>query len=208
MASEVGAGAAQGAATGAVAGPWGALIGAAVGAIGGFMKGRAAKKEAERKKKAIAKLQGLATPAHLVEVTNTLNPLFRNIVESGLGPQFKQEIDSMLAKHGGTGTGAGEAMRTSAQAVPTLAANRMALDEATGVVGREMNAAAAEADLDAGTVNPLMEGLLGAARGYMAGGGIQKGAFRRTPKNTGATPSVDEKDPYSIYGSRSFGTGD
>jgi len=197
--SAVSEGAVSGAATGMAGGPWGALIGAGVGAIGGFMKGKAEKKKAAEMKKSQARMRGLATPEHLMEVVNHLTPLMRNIVESGLGPQFKQAIDSNLASHGLTGTGAGEAMRTSAQAVPTLAANKMATEEAGNVVGRQLGAESTAAGLEPDpTTNPLMQALLGGARGYMAGGGtFGKSKAPATPTDMGQPGG---RDPYSLYG--------
>ena len=201
MASETGKGAMEGAATGAAAGPWGALIGAAVGAIGGLMKGKARKKEEKRMKENQARMRALATPAHLQEVIAHMTPLMRNIVESGLGPQFKMEIDKNLAQHGATGTGAGEAIRSAAQAVPSLMTAEKAFDASTAQVGRELNTEATAAGLEPPVAeNPLMQALLGGARGYMSGGGTfnfgkGKGGAEGTIAKTG--PSDNPADPYS-----------
>lgn len=192
-------GAEEGAATGSAAGPWGSLIGAGVGFVGGMMRGKAQAEQARRKRAALERMRGLATPEHLKEVMDHLQPLMRQIVESGLGPQFKQNVDESLAAHGLTGTGAGEALRTSAQAAPAIFAGQEAAAAAPGVVQREMNAEGATAELEPEVDNPLMGAILGAARGYISGKAFGKNgsssSSSQTPVTAGSAGAADAEDP-------------
>src|SRR6266481_4410882 len=115
-------GAASGAATGSVFGPIGTVVGGVVGAAAGFFGGRSKKRAAEERMRKIrasqARIRGLASPEHLAEVMGKLQPMMRQIVASGLGPQFQAQVASSLAAHGATGTGVGEAMRAGAASAP------------------------------------------------------------------------------------------
>jgi YmgG-like glycine-zipper protein len=169
MASETASGAASGAAQGAaVGGPYGALIGAGIGAISGFMSGRRRKKAERAERRRQERIRQKASPQHLAAVIQSLQPVFREIVASGLGPQFQTQVNDSLAKHGLTGTGVGEAFRSSAAAAPAIFATQGATSEANQVVNRELYAEGVAGPEPSPAGNPLMDALMGGARGYFA----------------------------------------
>jgi hypothetical protein len=179
------------------AGPWGALVGAAIGAVGGFARQRAQNRKIAQMKAEAARMKFLASPQHLNEVMTTLQPLMKNIVASGLGPQFQQSVNQSLAEHGLTGTGVGEAMRTGAAGAPALFTAGMTEQAAEGQVGREMGAEQSATDTLAATPvgeNPLMGALLDGARGYLAGGG-KFGKTNAAPTDPNAGVSGVSFDP-------------
>jgi hypothetical protein len=171
MASETASGAASGAAQGASFGPYGAVIGAGIGAISGFMSGRRRKKAERQERRRQERIRMKASPEHLGDVIKSLTPLFREIVASGLGPQFQTAVADNLAKHGLTGTGVGEAFRSSAAAAPAIFATQAATQEGSQVVGRELAAEGMTGPAPAPSQNPLIDALMGGARGFLAAGG-------------------------------------
>jgi hypothetical protein len=208
-------GAAQGAATGTAIAPGiGTLIGAGVGAIAGFFSGkgkaRAAAEHLRKVREAQARIKQLASPEHLAEVMGKLQPLMRQIVASGLGPQFQQQVASSLAAHGATGTGVGEAMRSGAASAPNLMASQMGAEQAGGIVKNEMGAEAAAAGMEPGTAdiaagqeNPLMAALTGAlqggAQGYISG----KAGGKAAPSGS----TLMDNRPGSTYQGPGYGPG-
>lgn len=167
MANEATSGAMQGAMQGASFGP----VGAVVGGISGFMSGRRRQKAARQERRRQARIRTIASPQHLADVMRALQPMFRELVAAGLGPQFQTAVADNLAKHGLTGTGVGEAFRSSAAAAPAIFATTGAASEAKGVVNRELEAEGLAGSAPAPVENPLIGAIMGGARGFMAGGG-------------------------------------
>jgi hypothetical protein len=187
MANDAFEGAASGAAQGSTFGPMGTAIGAGIGAISGFMSGRRRQKAARQERRRQERIRMKASPEHLADVIKSLTPMFREIVASGLGPQFQTAVADNLAKHGMTGTGVGEAFRSSAEAAPAIFATQGAMQEGGQVVGRELAAEGLAGSEPAPTQNPLLDALMGGARGFFAaGGGTPKPKMGGAPVNYGS----------------------
>lgn len=197
MASETASGAMQGAATGTAVMPGvGTAIGAGLGALSGFMAGRRRKKAEKNERRRQERIRQKSSPQHLAEVMQSLQPMMREIVASGLGPQFQTMVSDSLAKHGLTGTGVGEAMRTGAAGAPAIFATQMAGQEAGNVVKRELAAEDIAGPEPAPSQNPLLDAAMGGFRGFL---GTSMGKPAAAP--TGA-PDVFSNTP--ITGGRSF----
>ena len=203
--SEVLSGAGQGAATGASFGPMGAVVGAGIGALSGFMSGRRRKKAERQERRRQARIRQIASPAHLAETMTALAPMFKQIVASGLGPQFSAMVADSLAKHGMTGTGVGEAMRTGAASAPAIFATQAAGAEAGNVVKRELAAEGMNGPEPAPSQNPILDALMGGARGFLAGGGgTPRPAQGGAPVNYGSAGIMTGQPTPNLTPSDSF----
>jgi hypothetical protein len=186
MADDALSGAAQGAAQGSALGPMGTAAGAVIGGVSGFMAGRRKQKAARNERRRQTRIRALASPAHLADVMKSLQPMMKMIVASNLGPQFQTMVADSLAKHGLTGTGVGEAFRSSAAAAPAIFATEGAASEAGNVVNRELAAEGMAGPEPAPVQNPLIDALMGGARGVMSMGGSTRPAGGGTPVNYGS----------------------
>lgn len=195
MANDAVSGAAQGAASGMSFGPVGAAVGGIIGGISGFMSGKRRKAAAREERRRQARIRMKASPEHLAQVMQSLAPMFREIVASGLGPEFQTMVADNLAKHGLTGTGVGEAFRSSASAAPAIFATKSAAAEAGNVVGRELYAEGISGPAPAPTQNPLIDALMGGARGFMAGGGGTPSSKGGAPVNYGSEGIMTGQTP-------------
>lgn len=172
MASEVVSGAASGAAQGTAIMPgWGTVIGAGVGAISGFLGGRRRKKAEREERRRQKRIRQIASPEHLKELMAGLQPVMREIVAAGLGPQFQDAVNTNLAQAGLADTGAGEALRGLSMAAPGVMSTQMAGNRAQDVVRNQLAAEGIAGESPAPASNPLLDALMGGARGFMAGGG-------------------------------------
>ncbi len=108
-------------------------INALIGFIAGQQEGkRQEENEAERKAR-IERARALATPERLTEITKELRPQFRELIASGLGPQFQQNLAGFLGRSGLAGTGVGTLLGGAAIAAPEIFAFSSALAEAGNV---------------------------------------------------------------------------
>lgn len=137
------------------------LVVAGISALQGFMSSRSARAAARTQTN---RLKLRASPEHLMDVIKKLTPFYRELVASGLGPQFLQESARQISLAGLTGTGVGEALRGVAGAVPTALATGMANEAAQGVVQNEL---ASVGGMTAGGTNPLADALAAGARAYI-----------------------------------------
>ena len=207
-------GAASGAAAGASFGPWGAVGGAVIGGISGYLSGKSKKRAIEERNQQLRKARALATPAHLKELMVSMSPMFREIVAAGLGPQFMQEVSVGLSRHGLTGTGAGEAMRTASTQAPAVAAAGMAADRAERVQRNEVNTALQSADIQP-VPNPLLETLQGGVQGAFS---MARAFGEKRPSTSGVndgrtglinpgTPGIASDSPVNLTPVTQFGPG-
>lgn len=120
---------------GSVGGPYGAIAGFV---ISGFMGGSKKKKMKQLAKKKQKRLQKLASPQHLADVTRQLTPLMRQDVAGGAGAELQQAIQTGVARRGLTGTGIGTALTAGASAVPEVMAFKMALGKSGDIVERQI----------------------------------------------------------------------
>jgi hypothetical protein len=194
MADDVVSGAAQGAAQGSALGPYGTAAGAVIGGIAGFMGGRRKQKAARQERRRQERIRATASPAHLADVMKSLQPMMKMIVASNLGPQFQAMVNDSLAKHGLTGTGVGEAFRSSAAAAPAIFATEGAASEAGNVVNRELAAEGMTGPAPAPVQNPLIDALMGGARGIMSMGGGARPASGGAPVNYGSAGIMTGQD--------------
>src|SRR5262245_47991440 len=137
------------------------LVIAGVSALSNYIGSRGARAAAQTQTN---RLKLRASPEHLMDVIRKLQPFYRELVASGLGPQFLQESARQISMAGLTGTGVGEALRTVAGTVPQAAATGMASEAAQGVVQNEL---ASVGGMTAGGGNPLADALAAGARAYI-----------------------------------------
>lgn len=180
MADSTASGAAQGAMAGASLGPWGAVAGGVLGGISGFMSGKKEARARAEEKARQERIRQIASPQHLDQLIQHFQPLFREIVASGLGPQFQTAVADNLAKHGMTGTGVGEAFRTAGKTAPAIFATKAATEEAGSTVQRQLSAEGIAGPPPAQASNPLLDAILGGARGAFS---MSSGTS--APKSTG-----------------------
>jgi len=145
------------------------LIGGAVlGGLGGMSSQKAAKTQAKRSRellrRGVKRARQQLTPEFLIKNAQKLNPLFRELVASGAGPQFQQNVASLLARRGLTGTGIGTALQGAALSAPGIFAAQQSIP-----VALQLAMARANADLGAGSA-------LAAAPQGPTGGGFASGA--------------------------------
>jgi hypothetical protein len=192
-------GAAQGAASGtAVAPGYGTAIGAGVGAISGFMAGRRREKAAAQERARQRHIRNLATPEHLKDVMTSLQPMFREVVAAGLGPQFQESVAQSLAQHGLTGTGAGEAIRGGAVGAPAMFATEMAGQKAGEVVRGQLAAEGLAGEAPMPPENPLLSALFSGARGFISGGGSLNFKKPGAPNSPALFPGDKSSDYTSL----------
>lgn len=136
------------------------LVAAGVSALSSYMGSRSQAKAARTQTN---RLKLRASPEHLRDVINKLLPFYRELVASGLGPQFLQESARQISLAGLSGTGVGEALRTVAGGVPTATAVGMASGAAQDVVQNEL---ASVGGMSSGGGNPLADALASGAAAY------------------------------------------
>lgn len=148
---------------------WATAINTLIGAVAGYKQGKASQQSEKENQKRIQAARAAAGPENFAALLAKLQPIFREIVASGLGPQFAQGIASNLARRGLVGSGVGTALQNAALAAPDIFALQQAAGEAgriqTGQVGAELGLAASlppQVRLD-----PLVQALtLGARANY------------------------------------------
>ena len=87
----------------------------------------------EAKRNAIAAAQRIMSPEEFNRIVNTLLPAMRAGMAGGAGQQLRQSIDTAVARHGGTGTGVGEAFKAIGSSLPEIEAFRNAVSSASGI---------------------------------------------------------------------------
>jgi len=117
----------------------------------------------------ITRARERATPEAFIDVFKTLQPLFREIVASGAGPQLSGALLSGLAKSGGKDTGRGLALAAAgASAGDTLALNLTAAEAGriqAGQVGAELGGIGGLASLQP-RQDPILSALVSGAAGF------------------------------------------
>jgi len=119
----------------------------------------------------IGRARERATPEAFIDIFKTLQPLFREIVASGAGPQLQGAILSGLAKSGGKDTGRGLALAAAgASAGDTLALNLTANEAGriqTGQVGAELGGIGGLTAIGP-RQDPIIQALAQGAAGFFA----------------------------------------
>jgi len=119
-----------------------ALINAGIAAFSGIRDARARNDAIAFTKQQLANARRLASPDNFTDIVARLQPMFRELVAQGLGPQFTQNLQSNLAKRGLVGTGVGTALSNVGESIPSTFALSSALREGgriqEGQVGAEL----------------------------------------------------------------------
>lgn len=144
------------------------LVVAGVSALSSYMGSRSQAKAARTQTN---RLKLRASPEHLMDVVRKLMPFYRELVASGLGPQFLQESARQISLAGLSGTGVGEALRQTASAVPNATAAGLASEAGRGVVQNEL---ASVGGMSAGGGNPLADALSAGASAYAGTAAAQR----------------------------------
>ena len=168
------------------------LIAAGVSALSNFMGSRTAARNARTQTN---RLKLRASPEHLRDVINKLMPFYRELVASGLGPQFLHESARQISLAGLSGTGVGEALRTASQAVPNATAAGLASEAGQGVVQNEL---ASVGGMPMNNSNPLADALAAGAAAYAGTAGAQRVRGEQLiarSNNTPLTPTPTTQPP-------------
>lgn len=144
-----------------------ALIALFLGLASGAQQASAINASREATEEQIERARGAASPENFANVFKTIQPIFRELVAAGAGPQLSGAILSGLGKSGGKDTGRGQALAAAgAGAGETLALNMTAGEAGriqSGQVGAELGALS---NIPGPRVDPFIQALVQGAAGY------------------------------------------
>lgn len=143
------------------------LINGLIGAYSGIRAAGAQNKAIALTQERLGEARKAASAENFASLVARLQPLFRELVASGLGPQFQQTLATQIAKSGLTGSGVGNALKGMGSAMPGIFALQQAFGEAgriqEGQIGVELGFPMPSPKSD-----PFSEALVRGASAYFA----------------------------------------
>ena len=143
------------------------LIGLGVGLVNANNANAAREATTEQ----LAEARKFASPENFINVFKTLQPLFREIVASGAGPQLTGAILGSLGKSGGKDTARGQALAAAGAGAGETLALGLTQQETGRVQAGQVSAALGSANILAGLqprVDPIISALEAGAAGFFA----------------------------------------
>jgi len=107
-----------------------ALVNTFIGFIAGNAEGQRQEDIIKAQEERIARARSLAGTENLLAIQKELRPQFRELIASGLGPQFQQNLAGFLGRSGLAGTGVGTILGGASLAAPEIFAFSSSLAEA------------------------------------------------------------------------------
>lgn len=143
------------------------LINGLIGAYSGIRAAGAHNKAVKATAERLGEARKAASAENFASLVARLQPLFRELVASGLGPQFQQTLATQIAKSGLTGSGVGNALKGMGSAMPGIFALQSAFGEAgriqEGQIGVELGF-----PMPSPKADPFSEALVRGATAYFA----------------------------------------
>ncbi len=116
------------------------IITTSLAIVTAFTENKADKDAAAELQKRLDAARKAASTENFMAIVQDLQPLFRELVASGLGPQFQQAVRRNAARTGRIGSGSDDAIRNATAAIPDIFALQQASGEAGRIQGTQVGA--------------------------------------------------------------------
>lgn len=172
---------------------WESLVNLFLGLGVGYLQAQDSNQAREAVEAQIGRARERATPEAFIDIFKTLQPLFREIVASGAGPQLQGALLSGLAKSGGKDTGRGLALAAAgATAGETLALNLTAQESGrvqAGQVGAELGGIGGLTAIGP-RQDPIISALVSGAAGFFGTSALDKKEEQTAEEQASLFPNI------------------